>query len=356
MSRAERALRRHIGFTARVRRTRDSIPAAIQITLAATLAYAIARFGLGHPFPLVALIVTITGLGFARDARPRRVLETVIGMLIGISFAEVMLAAVGPGVWQVSVVLALTLLIARFVSSHAAFAGAAGVQSVLVMLLPAPEGGVFTRSADGVVGAVVALIATALIPRDLRAVTRRNRQVLFSVIDESMAGLHDALTSADEPAADLALSRLRRTQQLLDEWQESLDSAVAIARISPFLRRHLPRLRAEARLITGVDLTVRHLRLIARRVDFLVRDGLARPLLGELVGEVAAGIRVLPEADGRARDLLLEIAPRLDPKRFLPESSVTEGVVVLMMRPLLVDLLVASGVSAAEARQLLPDV
>ena len=87
-----------------------------------------------------------------------------------------------------------------------------------------------------------------------------------------------------------------------------------------------------------------------------MRDGLARPLLGELVGEVAAGIRVLPEADGRARDLLLEIAPRLDPKRFLPESSVTEGVVVLMMRPLLVDLLVASGVSAAEARQLLPDV
>lgn len=356
MSRAERSLRRNIDFSARLRRLRDSVPAAVQITIAATAAYLIARFGLGHPFPMVALIVAITGLGFARDARPRRVMETVVGMLIGISFSEVMLLLVGSGVWQVALVLLLTLLIARFLSPTVAFASAAGVQSILVMLLPPPEGGVFTRTLDGVVGAAVALLATALIPRDPRRATRRSRRALLSVIDESLEGLVDALSHADEPAADLALTRLRRTQQLLDDWQASHDSAVAIARISPFLRRHLPELDVDARLITGVDLAVRHLRVIVRRVDFLVRDGLTRPLLAALVADIAASIRVLPESDVDARRLLSEIAPRLDPQGFLPEASVTESVVVMLIRPLIIDLLVATGMPADDARQLLPDV
>lgn len=356
MKRAERALRRHIDLAARLRRARDSFPAALQITIAAVAAYLIARFGLGHPFPVVALIVTITGLGFARDARPRRVLETVVGMLTGISFAEVMLLLVGTGVWQVAAVLVLTLSIARFFSPNAAFASAAGVQSMLVMLLPPPTGGVFTRTLDGVIGAVIAVLATALIPRDPRAATRRSRRALLSVIDESLEGLADALAQADEPAADLALSRLRRTQQLIDEWQASHDSAVAIARISPFLRRHLPELAEEARLLTGLDLTTRHLRVIARRIDFLVRDGLARPLLAGLIGDLAASIRLLPESDAHARERLMTIAPRLDPQQFLPEASVTESVVVMLARPLVVDLLVVTGMPAAEARELLPDV
>lgn len=356
VKRAERALRRRMDLSARFRRSRHSIPAAVQITIAAMIAYLIARFGLGHPFPLVALIVTIIGLGFARDARPRRVLDTVVGMLIGISFAELMLLLVGSGVWQLAVVLTLTLLIARFVSSNAAFASAAGVQSILVMLLPPPEGGVFTRTLDGLVGAAVALAATALIPRDPRAVTRRSRTALLSVIDESMRGLVDALETADEPAADLALTRLRRTQQLLDEWQAAHDSAVAIARISPFLRRHLPELASESTLLTAMDLTVRHLRVIARRVDSLVRDGLSRPLLARLIDDVAASIRALPVSRDTASESLRQIAPRLDPQGFLPEASVTESVIVLLIRPLVVDLLVASGMPADEASDLLPDV
>ncbi len=311
---------------------------------------------LGHAIPVVAVTVTITALGFARDARPRRVVETVLGILIGISLSEVLLLVFGTGPWQIAMVLAITLLIARFISPSAAFAVAAAVQSMLVMVLPEPEGGVFVRSVDGFVGGVIALLATALIPRDPRRAAQRDARRLFSAVDESLATLVSALATADEPAADLALTRLRRTQRLLDDWTESLESALSIARISPFLRGHLPELRRESELLTGLDLATRHLRVITRRADFLVRDGERRPILAALVEEIAAGIRLLPTEPRTSRAVLGKVAGRLSPHEILPESAVTEAVLVLLMRPLVVDLLVASGANPDEARATLPEV
>ena len=72
--RLERSLRRRIELTQRARRVGASVPAALQITIAATASYLLASSVLGHAIPVVAVTVTITALGFARDARPRRVI------------------------------------------------------------------------------------------------------------------------------------------------------------------------------------------------------------------------------------------------------------------------------------------
>ena len=65
-------------------RVRRSLPGILQIVVAATGAYVFAEMVLGHPTPLLAATVTVSSLGLVRDARPIRVLETVIGMLVGI--------------------------------------------------------------------------------------------------------------------------------------------------------------------------------------------------------------------------------------------------------------------------------
>ena len=355
MRRLERSLRRRIELTQRLRRVRNSIPAAVQIMIAATSSYLIAHFLLGHDYPVVAVTVTITALGFARDASPRRVLDIVVGILIGISLSELMLILVGSGTWQLALVLVMTLLVARFISPSPAFAVAAGVQSMLVMVLPPPEGGVFVRSIDGVVAGIVALLVTALIPRDPRRAAERDAKRLFATLDEALGTLVVALEAADEPAADLALTRLRRTQQIIDEWTASLDSAIGIAKISPFLRRHLPELRAQWRLLASLDLASRHLRIITRRVDFLVRDGRKRPELATLISDVRAGIRLLRTDEKQAREELVEVARRLSPEAVLPGSELTESVLVLLIRPLIVDLLTATGMAASDARKSLPD-
>ncbi len=345
-----------------IRRSVSSVPAALQIVIAATAAYAIAHYLLGHAIPLIAVTATITSLGIARDARPSRVLNTSVGILIGIVLSEVLILVIGRGVWQLAVVLLVTLLVARALSPSPVFAVAAAVQSMLVVLLPDPEGGAFTRSVDGVVAGVVALAATALIPRDPRREAKRDGRTLFSVIDEALGSAVEGLTNGDEPAAELALARLRRPQALVDSWTASLDTAIAVARVSPWLRRHLPELNVHLRVLTGADFAARHLRLIVRRIDGLLRSGVPQPELAGLLAEIATAIRLLGaelddrELAGASSSILTDLASRLLPARIVPSPDVAQSVIIVLLRPLVVDLLVATGMRPNDARALLPPV
>ncbi|MFL0713542.1 MAG: FUSC family protein [Microcella pacifica] len=141
LRRLERSIRRRLGLRAAGQRVVRSLSGIAQIVVAATTAYLIARFGLGHEVPVVAVTVTIIALGLARDARPRRVLETVIGINIGIIVSALIVAGIGRGIGQLALILAATLIVARAVSPSAPFAIAAAVQSMLVALLPDPENG-----------------------------------------------------------------------------------------------------------------------------------------------------------------------------------------------------------------------
>ena len=350
------------GLRSSGQRAVESIVPALQIVIAASGAFAVAHYLLGHAVPLIAVTVTISTLGFARDARPIRVLETAIGIIIGIALSEALLLTVGHGLWQLALVLMLTLVVARALSPSNAFAVAAGVQSILVMLLPAPAGGPFVRSIDGIIGGAVALIVTALVPRDPRRFARRDARLLFAALTEALASLVVALEKADEPAAEQALERLRTTQPIIDSWAVSLDSAAAIARISPFLGRRRPDLLAQAGVLHSLDLATRNLRVIARRIDFLVRDGVPRPVIGSIMVSLGTSVELLGESldDPLLADTvrvgLVAVAERLRPETAIKGAPVTDSVVILMMRPLLVDLLTAADLPSEKARALLPEV
>jgi uncharacterized membrane protein YgaE (UPF0421/DUF939 family) len=355
-------MRRTLSLRAAGRRLVASIPAAIQIVIGVVASYSFSRFVLGHPTPLIAVTVVISTLGFARDARPRKVVESTFGILVGIVLAESHRLVTGAGVWQLAIVLLVTLLVARFVSANPAFAIAAATQSALVMILPTPVGGPFSRSLDGLVAGVTALLLTALIPRDTRRIAVRDGRALASTVSQAMASMLEGLMDSNEPAASLAVERLRKTQVLIDNWTTSLDSAIAVARIAPFLRRQLPDLRRQEALLRGFDLAARHLRVIARRTYYVLHEGGGRAELMELFGAVATAIDLVaasfddPVRLAEASAVLRELAPRLDPETFMPHAPVTESVFVLLARPLVVDLLVATGVPTDEARGLLPAV
>jgi uncharacterized membrane protein YgaE (UPF0421/DUF939 family) len=362
LRRFERRLQRRLDVTIVTRRAVNSLPAAIQIVAGAVVSYSFAHFVLGHATPLLSVTVVLSTLGFSRDARPRRVLESVVGILVGIVLSELILILVGQGIWQIALVLLITILVARAASPNPAFAVIAATQGMLVMILPAPLGGPFVRSEDALVAGVVALLFTALIPRDTRRIAARDARNLSSALSQAMASLLEGVLESNEPAAGLAVERLRKTQALIDDWSTSLDSALAVARISPLLRGQLPILRRQQALLTGFDLAARHLRVIARRVYFLLKEGGGRSELPELLGAVAAAIDLLgasiddPPARDQAAELLTELAPRLDPASLMPHAPVSESILVMLVRPLVVDLLVATGVAADDARALLPVV
>ncbi len=360
LRRLERRVRRQVDARRAFRRLLRSLPAIAQIVAGVVVAYVFAREVLGHELPIVAVTVTISALGFARDARPRRVLETVVGILVGIVVAALIVLAVGRGVWQLALILALALIVARLVSPSAGFAVAAAVQSMLVAVLPDPEGGVFERAIDGLVGGVVALLVTALIPRWDVVRARGESRALFSLLVESLSGVAEALRRGDAGAAELALTRSRRTQPLIDEWRTSLESARAVAAYSPWLRRGRARLAAEGELLEAADLVTRHVRSIARRVEILVRDGLDRPGLAQLFDEASVIVRALgrsvesPSERDRARVLGLALSGELAPDRVPGAVRVPDQVVVVLLRSLVFDTLIVCGLTRAEARQALP--
>jgi uncharacterized membrane protein YgaE (UPF0421/DUF939 family) len=334
----------------------------VQITIGALLAYSLAHYGFQHVTPLLAVTVCITSLGFSRDARPRRILQTAIGMVVGIAISEISLIYLGSGVLQIALVLLIVLLAARFISVSSAFAVTAAIQAMLVQILPAPDGGVFIRTFDGLIGGVMALIVTALIPRDPRGIARTDANKLFDFFIETLQDLRLALRDTNKSLSNQALKNARATQPLIDNWRMSLDSALSISRISPFLMKHKPELRKQRSLMRAMDLATRNLRVIVRRVNFLLKDDVARPYLADLFEQLAEAVTNLREGLSDPEDLelaqtqLLEIIKQLDPKKFGIADQLREASVLLLLRPLLVDLLCASGMSEDDARNELPEV
>jgi hypothetical protein len=283
-------------------------------------------------------------------------------MITGIALSEVMLQVFDHGVWQMALTLLVCLLSARFISGSATFALTVGLQAMLVQILPEPDGGVFVRSIDGIVGGLTALVITAVIPRDPRGLARLDANKLFDIFLEAVDSLKLATRDVDIHVADETLRKVRRTQPLVDNWRMSLDSAISIARISPFLRKYRDELRGQVRLMRGMDLATRNLRVVVRRIDFLLRDRQPRPYLADLFEQIGDATRVLarsvqePEVLDDAQEMLVEIIHQLDPKKHGIADQIREASVLLLLRPLLVDLLCASGMSEEDARAELPAV
>lgn len=344
-------------------RVRDSLSAIVQIVAAALAAYAFAHFVLGHHNPFLSVTVCISSLSLARDARPRRVLDTALGITFGVVLANISLLLIGRGMWQLVVVLALVILMARFVHKSPGFAVAAGIQASLVQLIPVVNGHEIERPVDAIVGGAIALAATALVPRDARRLAKGDERALLEQLEGGIRRLESALHHGDAERAEHALEYLRDTDRMLSDWNTSLESAKAITAISPFLRHQRDDVERQRQVRVALDYAVRNARVVARRVwQLLAEDGTPRPELARTFEEIAIGLGELgaavddPDDLPQARQSLTLAIVRLHPASDDTEHDVQNITVLMQCRPLLVDLLTAAGLSVDEARACLPDV
>ncbi|WP_345799868.1 FUSC family protein [Microbacterium sp. AZCO] len=341
-------------------RVRDSGNAIVQIVVAATAAYSVAHYGLGHATPLLAATVTVSSLGLARDARPRQIAENVGGLLLGILVAETLILVAGTGWWQIAVALGVSLVIGRFLSPQPGFAIAAGLQALIVTIIPAPAP--FLRLIDGIIGGITALIVTALIPHNPIRTELRSARAVFAGFEGTTAAIVQALHRGDRFRAERGLEKARALTAPIEGWRESVESGIAIARISPFLRRQRFELQRHDRIRRSMDLAIRNLRVTARRVVYLCDDGTPRPIAADLVSEVARSAGLVAASlddisfEPAAQDALRAVASRLDPRAILPAGSLGEHNFISGLRPLVVDLLTATGVPPAEARKAVPRI
>ena len=352
-----------------LRRARTSLPKILQMTMCAVLAYWIAEQLLGHIDPIFAATSGLLALGFSPQTTLRRTLEVAIGCTLGVAVGDLMLTALGAGLWQASLVLFVSLFIARFIDSSPLFTMQLGLQSLLVVLLPIGEAGPFARSLDAVVGSVCALLILMLLPRDPRRAPMADLAKLLSELSGVLHECSRAVSKSDATLAFHALIRARATQPLMDALPAELKTAREVATLAPLRRRHrsdVDRLDVSAE---KVDLAVRNARVLARRLTTVINHAALSDrgvetvsgLLTELSEAVdALGQAILEPTDSgyeraiaRARRELSECALQLDPDSLHVSGLQGEGM-ILLLRPLVVDLLEAAGLDHEEAVALLP--
>lgn len=356
-------------WRAGTQRVRVSLPKIVLATVGSVFSYWFAEHVLGHPGPLFAATSALISLNFASTSHVRRTVEVALGCTLGIVVGDLLLNVFGHGLWQAAAVVFISLALSRFLDSGVVFSMQFGLQSLLVVLLPAPPGGPFTRSIDAVVGGVVALILILAWPRDPRRVPATDLAKLLRALSSAMRDLAGALVRDDAPAAWHALVLLRGTQPLVEKAARELTSAEEMIRLSPAGRRHRGEIQRFRRVQRQADLAVRNVRALCRRTASLMshhvleagaREDVAQALeeladavglLAGSVGETSAGARDSLRA--AARDRLIAVAATLDPVRLGGGDPQAMGL-VMTLRPLSVDLLEAVGVPHESAVAYLP--
>ncbi|NUL44700.1 FUSC family protein [Cellulosimicrobium funkei] len=344
------------------------VPAAVT-ALCAVMAYVFAELVLGHQDPLFAATAALIALGFNRDPKVRKVIEVAVGCTLGILIGDLMQAVLGQGYWQAVLVVYTSILVARFIDSGATFTLQMSLQSVLVVLLPAAEGGPFTRSQDAVVGGFIALLVTLLMPKNLRKEAATGLRDLYVTLTGALRDCSEALRSHESRTAWMGLVACRGTQTDVENLRKDVKNARELATFSPTKRRARPELDETAHTVEMSDLAVRSMRVVARRVISVIDNGAlddeGTGLLADWFDEAADAVGILgrslgePAAAGRhkslsvARGALGGAAARLDPAE-LGATTLHAEALVMLLRPMMVDLIEATGASHDEAVGYLP--
>jgi len=356
-----RRIRRRQGLS----RLRTGFWPIVQASLAAGAAYLLAQALLGHAQPFFAAVAAWVCLGFSFDRELRRVAEVAIGVAVGVGIGELIVELIGTGWWQLTVVLLLSALLARFIDRGPLLVTQAGVQAIVVVGLPAAvaHDGAFGRWTDAAIGGLVALAVTLLLPSDPLRRLRSLALEATTELAETLESIARGLRAGDVDELGSALVRGRASETVLADWRDTARKAEEIARVgvNRGQRKDIHALVEQAVL---VDRAMRSVRLMARRAPTVVGPDGTWPDVAALTDEVArfaGGVRLLASAVGgggsfdEARSLLGEVAAAADP-HVLGGGDLRVASLAVLMRAPLVDTLEAAGAEPRAARESLPEL
>ena len=319
--------RERVKFNARVRhrlrssiqRLRDVWWQILQTALAAGVAWFLAVLILGHERPEFAPIAAVISLGLAVGERSRRTIELTLGVAFGVAIADLLVSVIGVGAVQGGIVVALAMAAAVFVGRGELGVNEAAISAMILMITFHSLGSGFPldRFFEALIGGGTALLVNALLPINPERMVSTAAHPIF---DESVAVLEEtagALEEGDFERAQNALMKARAIDTRVSSFKEALDAGRETARMSPPRRRALGHLEVYAAAAEQIDLTVRHVRILARSALGIVRTGDPAPepltlALRDLARSMEALAAYLeePGPPDEARRLALEAAGR----------------------------------------------
>ncbi|GGH62061.1 FUSC family protein [Rothia aerolata] len=356
-------------FTTGMARVREGFVQSLQIVVAGVGAYAFALHVLGHHEPIFAATAAIVSLGFVRGStHSRRMLEVTLGVTLGILIGDVLMLLLGRGLWQAAVVLLISVLTARFLDKGILFSIQMGLQSCLVVLMEPTGDGVFARSLDGVVGGLFAFLMMFLFPKDPRVTPRLNAHKLMQAYSSTLGESATAMRAYESDLGLAALESARKLDPLYSAASGDIVTAKGMAQISVLGKSHMTELTEFSETLHAVDLAIRNTRMLNRRMASTISHvQLSRPAIdaiADTLHEISLAVTILgdamssSDADTRAAlkkkaaSDLERIAGTLDPALMGVRTLEGESL-VLMIRPLVIDLLEACGLTHAQATEVI---
>ena len=248
----------------------------LQSAVAAALAWLIAQQLIGHEQPFFAPVAAVITLGLTVGERRRRALEIAVGVAVGIAIADLLVALIGTGTWQIGVVTGLAMLGATLVGGGVLLASQAAVSAVLVATLQPPDGSFeFTRFYDALVGGGVALLVSSVVfPTDPVRLVRESTTPVLERFGTALERIAHALETREPAAADAALRAVARADAANDELIDDLDAAGEAARLSPRRRGRIAgRLDRYAVAAGELGRAIENVRAVARGAIRAINTG-----------------------------------------------------------------------------------
>jgi uncharacterized membrane protein YgaE (UPF0421/DUF939 family) len=344
---------------ARVRRLQAKSWQIGQCALAAAVAWLIAADVLGHPTPFFAPVAAVVGLGTSYGQRLRRVAEVTVGVAVGVFLADLLVATLGSGWWQIGLIVALAMSAAFLLDGGQLFVTQAAVQSIVVASLVPDPGAAFTRWTDAVVGGAVALVAATVVPAAPLRRPREQAAVVMRKIADLLRAAGEVMADGEAQRALDLLADARSTDYLIRELKDAADEGLSVVESSPFRVRHRGALRKMVDLVDPLDRALRSTRVLVRHTA--VAAYRRRPVppsysllaldLADAADQVADELAANRMA-AAARDALLVVGEATG--RVERTDLLTAEAILAQLRAVVADLLMVTGLDQLESTDALP--
>ncbi|WP_372729374.1 aromatic acid exporter family protein [Nocardioides sp.] len=343
----------------RVARLRSKSWQIGQCALAAGVAWYLASDVFGHQTPFFAPIAAVVSLGTSYGQRLRRVVEVTLGVAIGVLLADLIVAQVGTGAWQLTLIVALAMSTAFLLDGGQLFVTQAAVQSIVVStLLPDPSQGL-TRWTDALIGGAVALVAATVVPAAPLRRPREQAAVVMRKIATLLRAAGEVMVDGEVDQALELLADARSTDYLIRELQDAAAEGLSVVASSPFRIRHKGNLRRMVELVDPLDRALRSTRVLVRQTAVAAYH--RRPVpnsYSQLAIDLAEAVDLAAEelaADRMAvaaRSALLAVGNATG--QVERTELLTAEVVLAQLRSVVVDLLMLTGLDQIESTDALP--
>ena len=326
----------------------------LRLAMASSLAFAFSTHVLHHQqaffAPVAAVVVLLAGVGL----RQRLMAELILGVAVGVLVGELLILAIGRGVWQLALVVALT-------TTSAVFAGLKGVSltqaanSGVLLAAVVPAAGAanpaMTRFLDALVGGVCAMVMVLLVPRNATRDIDKEVRPLLSQLWRVLDGVAEALRVSDPGVAEATLARARSLQAQVNTALNTAENVREVATMSPVRWRQRSDVARYAAVLIDLDNAIRDARVLARRVSTTLRLGEdCGPGMDHAVEALSRGVREFDEALTHPDRMEQAQASLVESVRIAVESlqagmTLNRAAVVAQVRSLAADMLQATGMS-----------